>query len=264
VIKAMPNIKIATWNVNSVRARLEILKNWLSTQKPDIILLQETKCQDDQFPYEDIEDQGYNIAHFGQKTYNGVAILSKFPLEDIKKGLDSFDNSQARYIEAGVFIKKINTYLKVASVYVPNGQEVGSENYYYKLSFLDALKNHLHANFPLNDFGIIGGDFNIAPTNYDLYDAKLWHEKILCSTLERKAFFSILNQGFCDILGEKKPGTYTWWDYRALAFQKNNGMRLDHLLLTPPCADLIHDVIVDTEVRSLEKTSDHAPVIGLF
>ncbi|WP_010302416.1 exodeoxyribonuclease III [Candidatus Odyssella thessalonicensis] len=249
-------MKIVTWNVNSIRARLENITTWLRENHPDVVLLQETKCQNHDFPQEAIEDCGYNIAIHGQKSYNGVAILSKFPLEDISCGLPTFaDDEQARYIEA------VTNGVRVASVYVPNGGDVGSDKYHYKLSFLAALKDHLKATLLYEEAFVIGGDYNIAPTDDDVNDPKGWHEQILCSTPERKSLRAILNLGYSDAirLHHHDKGPYTWWDYRSGSWAKDDGLRIDLLLLSPQAVDRLAGAGVDREPRGLEKASDHAP-----
>lgn len=252
-------LKIASWNVNSVRARLPLVVEWLVSQKPDVVCLQETKCEDKNFPFEAIEDLGYNVAHFGQKTFNGVAILSKYPLDDVQKNLPNFEDTQSRYIEAGFNVGE--NYVRVASVYVPNGQEVGSEKYIYKLAFLKALYARMKEVFEPDSIMLFAGDYNIAPTDKDVYDPGEWHEKILCSEEERRAFQRLCHLGYTDILGFEEPRSWTWWDYRGGNFQKNQGLRIDHLLASPRAADMLQKYFVDTAVRGLEKTSDHAPVI---
>lgn len=252
-------LTLASWNVNSIRARLPLVLDWLSGHKPDIICLQETKCEDKDFPFEAIEELSYNVAHFGQKTFNGVAILSKLPLDDIQKGLPGFEDEQCRFIEAGVNVGK--HYLRVASVYVPNGQEVGSDKYHYKLRFLESLHGHMQSHFAAQETCLFAGDYNIAPTDLDVHDAAAWHEQILCSTPERQAFQRLANIGYTDVLGFENPRPFTWWDYRAGAFQRNNGLRIDHILASPFAADKVSSAYVDRDVRSLEKASDHAPVI---
>lgn len=250
-------MKIVTWNVNSVRVRLPALVSWLISHKPDVVLLQELKCVNEAFPLQEIEDLGYNVAVFGQKTFNGVAILSKSPIDDITLGLPSFSHDdQARYIEA------IIGSVRVASVYVPNGQEVGSEKYIYKIDFLNHLRNHLEKLLSYQEICVIGGDFNIAPTDLDVYDPKEWEEKILCSSEERNAFRSLLNLGYRDALRlyHQGLGPFTWWDYRAQAFKNNQGLRIDHFLLSPEASDTIENCQVDTGPRGVDKASDHAPV----
>lgn len=250
--------KIATWNVNSIRTRLPHLLSWLKESAPDVVLLQETKVTDDQFPRDEIETLNYNIALYGQKTYNGVAILSKFPLEDITTGIPAFEDEQARYIEA------VTGGMRVASVYVPNGTEVGSDKFAYKLDFLKRLYTHVQTLLTYDEALILGGDYNITPSDEDVYDPMEWHEKILCSTEERNALRSIIYLGLTDALKAIHPDKkelYTWWDYRAGAFQNNFGLRIDHLLLSPQAADCLKRCEVDKAMRTLEKASDHAPVI---
>jgi len=251
-------LTIATWNINSVRSRLPLLLSWLRVKAPDIVLLQETKAMNDQFPREAIEDLGYNISIYGQKSYNGVAILSKFPIEDVTIGIPGFEDEQARYLEA--VVKDV----RVASVYVPNGMEVGSDKYAYKLDFLRYLYAHTHTLLTYDEAFILGGDFNIAPSDLDVYDPQEWHEKILCSTPEREAFRSLLYLGLTDALRALYPQEkelYTWWDYQRGAWQNNYGLRIDHFLLSPQAADRLKDVSVDKQVRDVEKASDHAPVV---
>lgn len=250
-------MKIVTWNVNSIRARVSVVIEWLNHTQPEIVLLQETKCLNEMFPRQEFEDLGYNIALHGQKTYNGVAILSKSPIEDVTCGLPSLaEDPQARYIEAVV------GKVRVASVYVPNGQEIGSSSYTYKLNFLQKLKDHLEQLLTYNEVCVVGGDYNIAPTDQDVHNPQLWADKILCSNLERKAFHSLCHLGYQDAirLYHNDIGPFSWWDYRAQAFTKNNGLRIDHLLLSPAAVDYSQDCNVDINPRSLEKTSDHAPV----
>lgn len=249
-------MKIVTWNVNSIRARLPNITQWLSQEKPEVVLLQETKCQNHDFPLEAIEDLGYNVALHGQKSYNGVAILSKYPLEDVVCGLPPFkEDEQARYIEA------VTNQVRVASVYVPNGNSVGSEKYDYKLTFLANLRRHLSDILNYEEAVVIGGDYNIAPTDDDVNDPKAWHEEILCSTPERKAFQAMLHLGYQDALRciHKGKGPYSWWDYRSGAWAQNDGLRIDLLLLSPQATDRLSGADVDANPRGEEKASDHAP-----
>lgn len=256
--KAIMTFLIASWNVNSIRARLDNVLYWLRSKNPDVLLLQETKVQDPAFPKEPFEDLGYNLALFGQKTYNGVAILSKRPLEDIRLGFFKEDSKdlEARYIEA------ITHNVRVASVYVPNGQAKDSPKFPYKLTFLENLKGHLQSLLPYEEILVLGGDFNVAPTDLDVHDPILWHEKILCTTQERHAFQSFLHSGMFDALRSTHPddSLYTWWDYRANAFQRNNGLRIDHFLLSPQALDILETTGVDKDERGLQKASDHAPI----
>ena len=251
-------LTIASWNVNSIRARLPLLLPWLKEKSPDIVLLQETKITDDSFPYEDIGDLHYNVAISGQKSYNGVAILSKFPIEDTTIGIPGFEDDQARYIEA--VIKGI----RVASVYVPNGMEVGSPKYDYKLTFLQHLYNHTRTLLTYDEALIMGGDFNIAPTDDDVYDPQEWHEKILCSTKEREALRTLMGLGLTDALRALFPtntSLYTWWDYRARGWEANKGLRIDHFLLSPQAADHLRNGEIETSMRNATKASDHAPIL---
>ncbi len=259
--KQAKTLTIASWNVNSVRARLPVLESWLRLHNPDVVCLQETKCEDKNFPTEVFSDLGYNSAHFGQKTFNGVAILSKFPFDEIVRDIPNLEHDQARYIEAG--ISAFGQYFRVASIYVPNGQEVGSDKYDYKLKYLEALRLHMQHLLSYDEMALFCGDYNIAPTDNDVYDPASWHEKILCSTPERKAFAALTHLGYTDILGFVAPPPYTWWDYRAGSFQKNQGLRIDHILASPKASDrvLFNETKVDKDVRGLEKSSDHAPVI---
>lgn len=250
-------MKIVTWNVNSIRARLENICEWLSENKPDVVLLQETKCQTQDFPYEAIEDLGYNVAVHGQKSYNGVAILAKHPIEDVTPGLPTFtDDEQARYIEAVVGT------VRVASVYVPNGLAVGSEKYRYKLQFLERLHDHLAATLKYEEAFVIGGDYNIAPNDEDVANPESWKGEILCSTAERQAFHGLLHLGYTDALriNNTSPRPWTWWDYRSSAWPNDEGLRIDHFLLSPQAVDLYEDAGIDKQPRGKEKASDHAPV----
>ena len=257
-------MKIATWNVNSVRARLPVVLAWLEEERPDIVLLQETKVEDSAFPREPLEDLGYNIALCGQKTYNGVAIMSRFPFDEVITRLPSWDQEEARYIEA------FTGGFRVASIYVPNGQEVDSPKYRIKETFMGTLAPHVQKLLTYDEALVLGGDYNIAPSDRDVHDPEAWHEKILCSTPERQWLRSLMYLGLTDPLdsgaqggvGQKNP--FTWWDYRAQGFTRNQGLRIDHLLLGPLAADLLQDVTVGSRWRGVDKASDHAPVVGVF
>jgi exodeoxyribonuclease III len=256
-------MKIATWNVNSIKARLPQVLKWVADANPHILLLQEIKCEAHTFPKEPFEDLGYNIALSGQKTYNGVAILSKEPLEDILIGLpDNGEDMQARYIEA------VCGKFRVASVYVPNGMEPGCDKYVYKLKFFHHLKAHLARRLRLDEAFVVGGDYNVAPYEMDGHDPTVFRqERILCSQKEREALREILYLGYTDALRALHPTQqhlFTWWDYRAGSWQTNRGYRIDHVLLNPQAADLLISAGVDTTPRGEEKASDHAPVWVLF
>lgn len=251
-------MKIATWNVNSIKARLPRVCEWLESARPDVVLLQELKCQTEAFPYEAIEDAGYQAAVFGQKTYNGVAILARCGIEDVSCGNPYFEDAQARVIEAVV-----GGQYRVISVYVPNGEAVGAEKYAYKLAFLEGFAQLIEDRLRFGEKLIVGGDFNVAPGDLDVYNPETWRGRILCSTPERLAFRSLINLGVTDVVRAKNPhaeGLYTWWDYRSGGFQQNHGLRIDHLLLSAKAMDAVLDVGVDRETRGLERPSDHAPV----
>lgn len=255
-------MRIATWNVNSVRARLERLLAWLSEARPDVVLLQETKCVDEQFPRAPLEELGYQIAHSGQKTYNGVAILSRGGLEGVELGLgDARFDAEARVISA-----QVGEWL-VASVYAINGQEVGHARYYDKLAWYARLRACLAERFPLSEKVVVGGDLNVTRDDLDVHDARAWHERILCSTPERAALDAVLALGFADGLRHFHPagGVFTWWDFRTRAFERGNkGLRIDYLLLSPPALATCAAVEVDLAARGGPKPSDHAPVLATF
>ncbi len=248
-------MKVITWNVNSVRARLPHVELFLKEQQPDVLLLQELKCEEHAFPVS-LLDFGYNCAIFGQKTYNGVAILSKHPIEDIQKGIPNFEDTAARYVEA------FTGGVRVASVYVPNGQEIDSKAYHYKLDFLDALYSHCKTLLGFDERLVIGGDFNIAPTDEDVCSPAAWQGQVLCSQRERDAWRKITYLGLADAVKDSTTGAmpYTWWDYRKGSFAKDDGLRIDHLLLSPNAADALKTTKVYKNMRGLERASDHAPV----
>jgi exodeoxyribonuclease-3 len=254
-------MKLATWNVNSLNVRLPHLLDWLQSVQPDVVCLQETKLEDHKFPREAIEAAGYQVAFAGQKTYNGVALLSRSPLEDVVVGNPHFaDDPQQRLIAATV------DGMRVISAYVPNGQEVGSEKYAYKLDWLAALKVWLQEMLIAHPQLVLAGDFNIAPDDRDVHDPKRWAGKILCSDTERQAFQGLLDLGLVDSFRcfEQPEKTYSWWDYRMLGFQKNLGLRIDHVLLSTPLAERCSAAYIDRAPRKLERPSDHAPALAEF
>jgi exodeoxyribonuclease III len=255
-------LKIATWNVNSVKSRITHLLELLrGDNSPDILLLQELKCQTEAFPYMEIEDAGYNVAVNGQKSYNGVAILSKFPIDETIKTLpgDSED-LEARYIECVVSLK--NTAIRVASIYVPNGQEPGSEKFKYKLAFFERLYTHAAELLKLDEMLVMGGDYNVAPAPLDVFDPKSLEGTTCFHPEERKRFRQLTGLGLTDIYRATHPHTqgFSWWDYRAGSWQHNKGMRIDHLLLSPQAADKTVSAGIDLTPRDKEKPSDHTPV----
>jgi exodeoxyribonuclease-3 len=252
-------MRIATWNVNSIRARLPRVLPWLEEKRPDVVLLQETKCMDDQFPREPIEELGYNIEAFGQKTYNGVAILSKSRISDVHRGLrDEVEDLEARVIGATV------DDCMVLSVYVVNGQEVGAPAYTKKLEWLKRLRKLMWEKYIMTEKVVIAGDFNITFDDRDVYDPEEWREKIFCSTLEREALRRVMDCGLKDSFRKhvEDGGHYTWWDFRTRAYKQGRGLRIDHLLMSPPAWRACTAVEIDLAAREGEKPSDHAPVIA--
>ena len=255
-------MKIVTWNVNSIKARMPNVLEWLEATNPDVVLLQETKSTKETFPFGPLSHLGYNIEVVGQKSYNGVAILSKRPIEDVTTSLpgDSSDE-QARYIEAVI------GDVRVASVYVPNGQEVSSEKFDYKLKFYERLHQHLQTLLGYEEAFVIGGDYNVALNDEDTYDPKSREGKILFSLPERGCLRKLFNLGLTDATRILHPANtaqgqelYSWWDYRAGSWANNTGMRIDYLLLSPQAADRLESSQIDKDVRGKPKASDHAPV----
>jgi exodeoxyribonuclease-3 len=258
-------LKIVSWNVNSINARLEHLLAFLLDENPDVVLLQELKCLKDAFPFEQIEDMGYNVAVNGQKTYNGVAILSKMPLSDI---VTNFPKNpvmdEARYIEALVNLQ--DGAIRVASVYVPNGQSLDSEKYQVKLEFLDALSDYYSSLLSLEEVIVVGGDFNVAIADIDVYDPITLNNSILVSLKERQALRKFISNGMIDafrMINSLEEG-YTWWDYRANSFNKNDGLRIDYIFCSPEAAQTIKNCLVLKDLRAKDKASDHAPVMAEF
>lgn len=251
---------VVTWNVNSIRARLGRLIPWLERHQVDVMCLQETKVVDQDFPFEELEHLGYTPLSFGQKTYNGVAIASRLPIFEVQRGLPGDETGQARLLAAQV------GEVAVVNVYVPNGQEVGTEAYAFKLRWLAKLKDFLAERFSPEDKLLLCGDFNVAPEEADVWDPEGLRGKILFSDPEREAFRQLLRWGLVDCLRLRHPhgAFYTWWDYRQGAFHRGWGMRLDHVLATAPLAANCQDVVVDREARKGEKPSDHAPVVATF
>ena len=253
-------IKIVCWNINSIKQRIEMLQNLMQDEKPDIILLQETKCQDINFPSLEMESMGYNIAFWGQKTFNGVAIFSKGPIEDVQKGLPGFEDDQARFIECITTIN--NNVLRIASVYVPNGQKIDSEKYEYKMKFMDALNNYMKENIAYDEHFIVAGDYNIAPEEIDVYDPKKLSKSVGFYIDERKILRESFATGMYDSFRLKYPNLqeYSWWDYRTKSFELDKGMRIDNILISPKTCDFLDDAGVMKNIRALPKTSDHAPI----
>lgn len=254
-------MRIATWNVNSVRQRLEHLTDYLRDVSPDVLCLQELKCMDDAFPRMEVEALGYNIETHGQKTFNGVALLSKFPLEDVRRGLPGEDtDEQSRYIEAVISTK--SGAVRVASIYLPNGNPVDTEKYPYKLRWIERLRLHAIELLKLEEPLVLAGDYNVIPHAHDVHDPAAWAGDALFLPQTRAAFQGLLNLGLTEAFRacSDEENVYTFWDYQAGAWQKNNGIRIDHLLLSPQAADKLQGVTIDKYMRAREKPSDHVPV----
>ena len=249
-------MKIAAWNVNSLKVRLPQLLEWLAAQQPDVVCLQETKLEDHNFPQLEIEAAGYQVAFSGQKTYNGVALLARQTISDVACDNPLFADPQKRLIAATV------GDVRVICAYVPNGQAVGSEKYAYKLAWLDALHDWLSEQLKENPRLVLAGDFNIAPEDRDVHDPAAWAGQILCSDAERAALQRLLALGLKDSfrLFEQAEKSFSWWDYRMLGFRRNQGLRIDHILLSTPLAERCTAATIDREMRKRERPSDHAPV----
>lgn len=253
-------MKIATWNVNSLRVRLEHVTDWLKEAEPDVLGLQETKVTDDLFPAGAFEDLGYHVAYSGQPTYNGVAVISRLPPEDIVVDLEGFDDPARRVLCATC------GDVRVFNLYVPNGQSVGSEKYDYKLAWLEALDAHLRQDLEQHRHVVAVGDFNIAPDDRDVHDPVQWEGKILCSPRERAALGGILEAGFKDTfrLFEQEEKSFSWWDYRQGAFRRNNGLRIDLILASDDLSAACTGCSIDVAPRRLQRPSDHTPVVAEF
>ena len=253
-------MKIATFNINGIKARFEGLSEWLSESAPDVAVLQEIKSVDENFPREAFEDMGYTVETHGQKSFNGVAILSKLPLEDVTRGLpgDS-DDEQARWIEATVMGE---TAVRVCGLYLPNGNPVPGPKYDYKLAWMDRLKSRAEGLLNMEEPAVMCGDYNIIPQDEDAARPEAWKDDALARPESRAAFRRILNLGFTEAFRVRHhgPGHYSFWDYQAGAYDRNDGIRIDHHLLTPQAADLLKDCWIEADVRGRQKPSDHVPV----
>ena len=253
--------RIATWNVNSLRIRLPQVLQWLETEQLDVLALQETKMVDEDFPLEEINMAGYQAIYSGQKTYNGVAILSKAgPVAPIVTDFPDFADPQRRVL--GTRINDIS----ILNLYVPNGSEVGSEKFDYKLNWLTHLKSYTRSLLKENKNVILLGDFNIAPDERDVHDPDEWEGKVLFSKQEREQLQQLLNEGLLDSfrLFDQEEGSFSWWDYRAAAFRRNRGLRIDHILISKPLEPKCLGCRIDKSLRQLERPSDHTPVIAEF
>lgn len=254
-------MKIATWNVNSIKVRTHNVLEWLKQASPDIACLQEIKTVDEGFPTAAFEEAGYNVAVHGQKSYNGVAILSKPAFEEVSARLPGDeDDEQARYLEVSVMAG--DRALRVASIYLPNGNPTDSEKYPYKLSWMDRLHAHASDLLETEEMFVLAGDYNVIPEAEDVHDPEGWSDDALFLPRTRASFRSLLNLGLTDAVRActQEAAQYTFWDYQAGAWQKNHGIRIDHLLLSPQAADRLGGAGIDSEVRAWEKPSDHVPV----
>jgi len=252
-------MRIATWNVNSVKQRTDNLVAWLRARAPDIVCLQETKCVDAAFPREPLEALGYNVAAHGQKTFNGVAILSKFKFDEVVARLPGADD-QARFLEATFSVA--SGVVRIASLYAPNGNPPNSDKYLYKLEWMGRLLNYVQERLKLEEQLVLAGDYNIIPTPADAHDPAAWTNDALFLPQSREKFRALLHLGLADAIRATSdaPDLYTYWDYQAGAWQKNQGIRIDHILLSPQAADRLSRAGIDRHVRAWEKPSDHVPV----
>ncbi|HKJ77038.1 MAG TPA: exodeoxyribonuclease III [Gammaproteobacteria bacterium] len=255
-------MRVASWNVNSLRVRQQQVLDWLADHAPDVLALQETKLADENFPVDAFREAGYRALYSGQKTYNGVALLSREPAAegDVATALPGVEDPQKRVLAA--------TYgdLRVINLYVPNGQEVGSDKFDYKLDWLERLAGYLEAQLAAHPRLVVVGDFNIAPEPEDVHDPELWEGRVLFSEPERAAFRRLLGLGLADTfrLFEQEEGSYSWWDYRMNGFRRNRGLRIDHILASAALAETCRESLIDRAPRGWERPSDHAPVLAEF
>ena len=250
-------MKLATWNVNSLTVRLPQVLDWLAVHEPDVLCLQETKLTDDKFPHAEFQALGYCAEWHGQKTYNGVALLSRVPAADVLKNIPGFDDPQARVITGTV------RGIRVIGAYMPNGQAPDSDKFVYKMRWLEALRAWVAQEAAQHPRVVLVGDYNIAPEDRDVHDPALWAGQILCTPQERAHFQSLLGLGMHDAfrLFEQAPKSWSWWDYRNLAFRKNQGLRIDHILVTDALKPFVTACVIDKLPRKNERPSDHAPVM---
>ena len=253
-------MQLATWNVNSLRVRLPHLTDWLAANPVDVIALQETKLPDSDFPRAEIESLGYQVAFSGQRTYNGVALLAKTALEDVVAGIPGFEDEQRRVLAATV------GGVRIIDVYVPNGQSVGSDKYEYKLRWFEALRGYAAAELARNPRVVILGDFNVAPEDRDVHDPKAWEGSVHVSEPERAALRALFATGLDDCFRrfEQPEKSFSWWDYRMMAFRRNAGLRIDLILASAALAQKCGACHIDKAPRKLERPSDHAPVVARF
>jgi exodeoxyribonuclease-3 len=253
-------MKIATWNVNSMKVRLPHVVEWLQNHEPDVLVLQEIKQLTENFPTAALQEIGYHSIASGQKTYNGVAVISKSPATNPVTDFPDLDDPQRRILASTV------DGIRIVDLYIPNGSEVGSEKYEYKLNWLQSLRNFLEAEMQRHENVVVLGDFNIAPADADVYDPEKWGDAILCSPLERQALGKLFDLGLTDVFRkfEHPEGTFSWWDYRAAGFRRNAGLRIDLILTSDSMTERCKASYVDKEPRAWERPSDHAPVVAEF
>lgn len=253
-------MKVATWNVNSLKVRLEHVKEWLANESPDVLVLQEIKQTTDQFPVEAITEAGYQSVASGQKTYNGVAVLARSEMQDPVTDFPGFEDPQRRILAVTI------DGVRVINLYVPNGSSVGSDKYEYKLGWLAALRDFLERQLEDHEQIVVLGDFNIAPADIDVYDPEKWGEEVLCSPPERAALKAIEALGFVDVFRRLAPDDklFSWWDYRAAGFRRNAGLRIDLILASERLAGSCASSYIDREPRGWERPSDHTPVVAVF
>jgi len=250
-------MKLATWNVNSLAVRLPQVLAWMSEHRPDVLVLQETKLTDDKFPHAEFDAAGWRACWHGQKTYNGVALLSRSAAADVVRNIPAHGDEQARVIAATV------DGVRAIGAYFPNGQEPGSDKFAYKMRWLDALREWVRAEMAAHPQLVLMGDFNIAPEDRDVYDPVAWAGQIHCTPEERAQFQALVGLGLHDAfrLFEQPPKSWSWWDYRNLAFRKNQGLRIDHILVSDPVRTRVTACSIDKAPRKNERPSDHAPVV---
>lgn len=254
-------MRIATWNVNSVNARLETVLAWLREHQPDVVCFQEIKCVDEKFPREPFESLGYNVETHGQKSYNGVALLSKLPISDVRRGLPGDpSDEQARYIEAVIEGPRP---VRVGGLYLPNGNPIGTDKFRYKLDWFNRLNAHARDLLALEEAFVLCGDYNVIPTPHDARDPSAWVDDALYQPESRAAFRALCNLGLADSheLGREPAGTWTFWDYQAGAWQRDHGIRIDFALLSPQATDRFAGIETHRQARDMDKPSDHVPVV---
>jgi exodeoxyribonuclease-3 len=253
-------LKIATWNVNSLKIRLPHVLDWLASESPDVLALQETKTRDEDFPAEAFRERGYEVRYSGQPTYNGVALIARAPIGDVVTGIDGLDDPQRRVLAATV------GSVRIWNLYVPNGQSVESDKYQYKLGWLAALRAQIAGELGRHPLCALLGDFNVAPEDRDVHDPEAWRGQVLCSEPERAALRSLLDLGLTDVFRkfDQDEKSYSWWDYRQAAFRRNMGLRIDLILASAALAARCTACRIDKAPRKLERPSDHTPVVAEF